>query len=87
MDVLWNDNPQGVRDVVAEIQRKHTLFVVDCFPGHPLFAELSEPRTGMVNLVVASPRDDAILQTRRLLTELSEPHHLVLNMAKTSPTS
>ena len=82
IDVLWSEDPQGVRNFLAEIQRKHTLFVVDCFPGHPLFAELSNPKTGLVNLVVTSPRDDSILQARRLINEISEPRHLVLNMAK-----
>ena len=67
IDVLWNEDPQGVRNLLTEIQRKHTLFVVDCFPGHPLFAELSKPKAGLVNIVVTSPRDDAILQARRLI--------------------
>ncbi|MRR29869.1 hypothetical protein EG834_06020 [bacterium] len=82
IDVLWSEDPQGVRNLLEEIQRKHTLFVVDCFPGHPLFAELSKPKTGLVNVVVTSPRDDAILQARRLINEIPEPRHLVLNMAK-----
>ena len=82
IDVLWSEDPQGVRILLSEIQRKHTLFVVDCFPGHPLFAELSKPKNGLVNVVVTSPRDDAILQARRLINEIPEPRHLVLNMAK-----
>lgn len=82
IDVLWSEDPQGVRDLLSEIQRKHTLFVVDCFPGHPLFAELSQLRTGLINLVVTSPRDDAIFQARRLIQEISEPRHLVLNMVR-----
>lgn len=76
------EDPEGVRKVLAEIRRKHTLFVVDCFPGHPLFPELSKPMSGLVNLVVTSPRDDSILQARRLMNEVSEPSHLVLNMTK-----
>ena len=82
IDVLWGEDPEGVRKVLAEIRRKHTLFVVDCFPGHPLFPELSKPKSGLVNLVVTSPRDDSILQARRLMNEVSEPSHLVLNMTK-----
>jgi cellulose biosynthesis protein BcsQ len=82
IDVLWSEDPQGVRNLLDEIQRKHTLFVVDCFPGHPLFAELSQPKAELVNLVVTSPRDDAIFQARRLIQEISEPRHLVLNMVK-----
>jgi len=82
IDVLWSEDPQGVRNLLTEIQRKHTLFIVDCFPGHPLFAELSKPKTGVVSVVVTSPRDDAILQARRLINEIPEPRHLVLNMAK-----
>lgn len=76
------EDPEGVRKVLAEIRRKHTLFVVDCFPGHPLFPELSKPMSGLVNLVVTSPRDDSIFQARRLMNEVSEPSHLVLNMTK-----
>jgi len=76
------EDPEGVRKVLAEIRRKHTLFVVDCFPGHPLFPELSKPMSGLVNLVVTSPRDDSISQARRLMSEVSEPSHLVLNMTK-----
>jgi hypothetical protein len=79
-DVLWSEDPQGIRTMLAEIQRKHTLFVVDCFPGHHLFAELSKPRTGLVNMVIATPRDDAIFQARRLLSEIAEPRHLIMNM-------
>ena len=82
IDVLWSEDPQGIRDLLSEIQRKHTLFVVDCFPGHPLFAELSQAKSGLINLVVTSPRDDAIFQARRLIQEISEPRHLVLNMVR-----
>mgnify|MGYP001194509286 FL=1 len=82
IDVLWSEDQPGVRRVLAEIRRKNTLFVVDCFPGHPLFPELAQPVSGLVNLVVSSPRDDALLQARRLLSELSEPAHLVLNMTR-----
>ena len=82
IDVLWNEDPEGVRKVIAEIRRKHTLFVVDCFPGHSLFSELSKPMPGLINLVVTSPRDDAMMQARRLMNEVAEPSHLVLNMAK-----
>lgn len=82
IDVLWSEDPAGVRRVLAEIRKKHTLFVVDCFPGHPLFAELAQPVTGTVNLVVTSPRDDAVLQAQRLMTEISGTKHLVLNMTK-----
>lgn len=82
IDVLWSEDSEGVRKVLAEIRRKHTLFVVDCFPGHPLFPELSKPIPGLVNLVVTSPRDDAMMQARRLMREVPQPCHLVLNMAK-----
>jgi hypothetical protein len=82
IDVLWEEDPQMVGQVLAEIRRKHTLFVVDCFPGHPLFVELARPAAGLVNLVVTSPRDDALLQAHRLMNELSEPRHLVLNMTR-----
>jgi cellulose biosynthesis protein BcsQ len=82
IDVLWSEDPDGVRRVLKEIRRKHTLFVVDCYPGHPLFPELSQTSTGMVHLVVTSPRDDAVLQAHRLMKEVSQPAHMVLNMAR-----
>ena len=82
IDVLWSEDPEGVRAVLAEIKKKHTLFVVDCFPGHPLFAELAKPAPGVTNLVVTSPRDDAVLQAKRLLGEIPGTSHLVLNMSK-----
>lgn len=82
IDVLWSEDPEGVRLMLAEIQKKNTLFVVDCFPGHPLFEELSKPTPGVVNLVVTSPRDDAVLQAKRLLSEIQGTAHLVLNMSK-----
>lgn len=82
IDVLWGEDPEGVRRVLKEIRRKHTLFVVDCFPGHPIFPELSQPSAGLVHLVVTSPRDDAILQAHRLMKEVPAPAYLVLNMAR-----
>jgi len=82
IDVLWSEDPQGVLQVLAKIRRKHTLFVVDCFPGHPLFPELSRSAPGLVNLIITSPRDDAVLQARRLMKEVPIPVHLVLNMAR-----
>jgi hypothetical protein len=36
----------------------------------------------LVNLVVTSPRDDAVLQARRLMKEMPAPAHLVLNMTR-----
>jgi len=83
IDVLWSEDRDGVRRMLSEIKKKHTLFVVDCFPGHPLFAELSKPAPGVVNLVVTSPRDDAVMQAKRLLGEIQGTAHLVLNMSKT----
>ena len=82
INVLWGEDPEGVRKVLAEIRRKNTLFVVDCYPGHPLFPELSKPMAGLVNMVVTSSRDDSILQARRLMNEVSEPSHLILNMTR-----
>jgi hypothetical protein len=38
---------------------------------------------GRFNFVVTSPRDDALLQARRLYAELPETKHLVLNMSRT----
>lgn len=82
IDVLWSEDPDGVRTVLADIRKNHTLFVVDCFPGHPLFSEIAQPVAETTNLVITSPRDDAVLQAHRLMTEIPGTHHLVLNMAK-----
>jgi hypothetical protein len=83
IDVLWNDDRQAVLNILAEIKKKNTLFVVDCFPGHPLFQTLVQAGPGLLNLVVTSPRDDAVMQARRLMTEVPAPHHFILNMART----
>ncbi len=82
IDVLWGEDPDVVRAVLADIRKNHTLFVVDCFPGHPLFAEIAQPAAETTNLVITSPRDDAVLQAHRLMTEIPGTRHLVLNMAK-----
>ena len=77
-----SEDIKTVRNLLNDIRRKHTLLVVDCFPGHPLFSELSVPENGRLNLVVTSPREDALFQARRLLDELSEPRYLVMNRAR-----
>lgn len=82
LEVLWSEDPQGVRQVLKEIRQKHTLLVVDGFPGHPLFPELSQPSPGLVHLVVASPREDAVAQAQRLMKEVPSPSHLVMNMTR-----
>ena len=82
IDVLWSEDPHKVRSILDEIRKKHTLFVVDCFPGHPLFPELESERDGVVNLIVTSPRDDAVMQAKRLLKEVSGPVHLIMNMTR-----
>jgi hypothetical protein len=75
-------DPEGVGAFLAEILRKHTLLVVDAYPGHPLFPEVSKATPGLVNMVVTSPRVDALIQARRLISEVPAPSHIVLNMAK-----
>ena len=82
LEVLWSEDPQGVRVVLKEIRQKHTLLVADGFPGHLLFPELSQPSPGLVHLVVASPREDAVAQAQRLMKEVPSPAHLVMNMAR-----
>lgn len=82
-DVLMSEDPTRVRRVLDDIRKNHTLFVVDCFPGHPLYKEISEPRQGMVNLIVSSPRDDSLLRARKLLGEVTGGQ-MVLNMCKTA---
>jgi hypothetical protein len=75
-------DPEGVGAFLAEIRRKHTLVVVDAYPGHPLFPELSQATPGLVNMVITSSREDALMQARRLISEVCAPSHMVLNMAK-----
>jgi hypothetical protein len=62
IDVLWGEDPKGCestqRFVEAHIVRG------GLFSRAPSFPELSKPMSGLVNLVVTSPRDDSILQAR-----------------------
>ena len=60
--------------VIEETRKQHTLLVVDANPAHPLFDQLSTPRSGRINLIVSSPRDDALLQAKRLADELGPRH-------------
>jgi hypothetical protein len=43
---------------------------------------LSSAQPGRVNLIVTSPRDDALLQAKRLADEMGSGAQLVLNMAR-----
>jgi hypothetical protein len=81
-DVMWSEEPERVLSVIEETRKQHTLLVVDANPAHPLFGQLSTPRPGRINLIVSSPRDDALLQAKRLADELGENVQLVLNMAR-----
>jgi hypothetical protein len=81
IEVLWNEDVPRVQSALEDIRKRHTLFVVDAFPGHPLYPELSQPRPDLTSLIVTSPRDDALLQARRLVKETSGEKRLVLNMA------
>lgn len=76
------EEPERVLKILVNIQKQHSLFVVDAFPGHPLFKSLSTPQTGRLNLVVTSPRDDALLQAKRLSGELEGDRYLILNMTR-----
>ena len=82
LEVLWSEDPDGVRQVLKEIHQRHTLLVVDGFPGHPLFPELAQSMPGLVHLVVTTPRDDAVAQAQRLVKEVPSPVHLVMNMTR-----
>lgn len=82
-EVMWSEEPVRVLNVLAEIRKQNTLLVVDAFPGHPVFADLAISQPGRFNFVVTSPRDDALLQAKRLYAELPETKHLVLNMSRT----
>ena len=81
-EVMWAEEPERVLRFIAEIRKQHTLLVVDAFPGHPLFDALSTPQPGRLNLIVTSPRDDTLLQARRLQEELGKEAQVVLNMAR-----
>jgi nitrogen regulatory protein PII-like uncharacterized protein len=81
-EVMWREEPEKVIHVLSSIRNQHTLFVVDAFPGHPAFPNLSEEAPGRLNLIVTSPRDDALLQAKRLLDEIPGQAHLILNMAR-----
>lgn len=82
VNVLLADDPGRLDAVLTEIRQRHTLFVVDGFPGHPFYPKLARPVPGLVNLVIASPREDTLMQARRLMDEVSRPAHLVLNMSR-----
>ena len=60
-EVMGAEEPERVLSFIAQIRKQHTLLVVDAFPGHPMFATLSTPQPGWLNLIVASPRDDTLL--------------------------
>lgn len=81
-DVMWSEEPERVLSVIEETRKQHTLFVVDANPTHPLFSPLSTPQPGRINLIVSSPRDDALLQAKRLADEMGESAQLVLNMTR-----
>lgn len=82
LEVLWSEDPDDVRSLLKAIRQRHTLLVVDGFPGHPLFPELSQPELGLFHLVITSPRDDAVAQAQRLVKEVPSPAHLVMNMTR-----
>ena len=82
IEVLWSDNPAKVQEVLRQIQKTHTFLVVDCFPGHVLFPIVDHLSANKASLVVTSPRDDAVMQAKRLLKEVYQPAYLVMNMAK-----
>lgn len=82
MEVLWGDDPVKVQEFVSNIRKKHTLFVVDCFPGHPLFSYLNGASSAAISIVTTTPRNDAVMQAKRLLKEVAQPAYLVMNMTR-----
>jgi hypothetical protein len=80
--VMWSEEPERVLAVIAQIRKQHTLLVVDAYPGHALFDALVAAPAEQRHLAVATPRDDALLQARRLSEELGQESRLVLNMAR-----
>ena len=81
-DVLWSEDTAQVSAILDQIRKKHTLFVVDCFPGHPLFPMVDTVGSGKINLVVTSPRADAMMQANRLTKEISPPAYMIMNMTR-----
>jgi len=82
MEVLWGDDPVKVQEFVSNIRKKHTLFVVDCFPGHPLFPFLNGASSAAISIATTTPRNDAVMQAKRLLKEVAQPAYLVMNMTR-----
>ncbi len=82
IDVLWGEDPAKLREFLSQIRKNNTLLVVDCFPGHALFSTVNNADKTTASMVVTSPRDDAMMQAKRLLKEVSQPAYLVLNMAR-----
>lgn len=82
MEVLWGDDPVNVQEFVSNIRKKHTLFVVDCFPGHPLFPFLNGASSAAISIVTTTPRNDAVMQAKRLLKEVAQPAYVVMNMTR-----
>lgn len=82
MEVLWGDDPVKVQEFVSNIRKKHTLFVVDCFPGHPLFPFLNGASSAAISIAATTPRNDAVMQAKRLLKEVAQPAYLVMNMTR-----
>lgn len=82
MEVLWGDDPVKVQEFVSNIRKKHTLFVVDCFPGHPLFPFLNGASSAAISIVTTTPRNDSVMQAKRLLKEVAQPAYLVMNMTR-----
>lgn len=82
IQVLLDQEPERVQQVLADIQRQHTLFVVDAFPGHPLWPGLNPDQAHVFTIIVTSPRDDAVLQARQLKADLGRRSLVCLNMAR-----
>lgn len=82
IEVLWGEDPEKVRDFINQLRRKNTLLVVDGFPGHTLFPIMNQADSITANMIVTSPRDDAVMQAKRLLAEIPQPAYLIMNMAR-----
>ena len=82
LQVLLEEEPERVCQALADIRQTHTLVVVDAFPGHPLWSEVGQDSPQALTFVVASPREEAVLQAQALKTELKGRTLLVLNMTR-----
>jgi cellulose biosynthesis protein BcsQ len=80
--ILWQEDAQKVQDFILRLQKDYTLVVLDVHPAHPLFSFVNQGKSNFANIVVTTPREDAIHRAKQLYGSLSQNKHLVMNMAR-----